>query len=162
MDKAKHKKGAWIKHILVWGFVVAGLVDIITAVMAVDLGRETNPVYLFGAGIWGLAALKLVFLSLTLWVAYKSRFRNELVYFIFVMFLFYAGALQAWAASTNIEALQNYEYYEAQPIPTEQEMTEYYKREVNTRYVNPLFNGIILFLLYQWTRPHVKIKRRFK
>ena len=151
----------WLKHTLIWGFVVAGLVDLITALFALDSGRETNPIFLLG-GAWPLIIGKLLLLGLVLWVGYKAKFSYEFTYYLFVGFLVFGGMTQAWGASTNIEYLEYRDYYDTQPIPSDAEMKEYYTSNVNARYWSPLLSALLVFVLYGWTREDVLIRNRFR
>jgi len=157
------KAGKWVKNILVWGFVLAGVLDLVTALIALPLGREANPIYLHG----GLAIMVIAKIAILVTVPFLfskayGQFSSEFWCFLLVAAIFLATFFQLWGASTNIQGIQNKEFYESLPPVSVEVADTYYREEAKKRYVLPLATLVSIFLVYSFVRDDVNIKRRFK
>jgi len=152
----------YTKHILVGFFVLASLTDLITAVTGANDFRETNPLYTATGNWWLLAIMKLAITGLLVWSAYpKKGFSSERAYYLLILVLIFGGFVYSMGAYTNIEVGHiNAEYYATAPQPSNESKTEYYNNFALLYYVMPMLIALIPFILFEWSAPYQKFKKR--
>ena len=160
------KLGKWIKHILIYILIASAFADIVTTIMATSQNeiveqRESNPIVsILGIPLWGLFIFKMVVI---LWIAhsfYKSGETSERKYYFYMVFVIFISFVQIMASIGNFHVYENAEFYESQPVPTQQELTTHYTRFVWLFMFLPIAVAFIPYLLFEWSYPHQNFKKR--
>lgn len=155
-----------LKTILIVIFLVSFLADVGSTLLFMSNGEqyanyETHPLFVFGVNIYILFAIKTVAVLLFARFMY-GEIPSERVYYFMLGIMFLVTFAQFSASYGNYEF---YQFGQANPtaiLPsvTQQELIEYSLEFSNRKIAIPFILGFIPYLLFEWTAPYQKFKKR--
>ena len=145
---------------LVIAFVVANIVDIVTAMFI--LPGEANPLYLLTGSMVIPFILKVSIVTIAILVYRHNKYHSQFYYFGFIIILLLGSLIVSIGAYSNIYGILNPSLIEEATNYTTEEKIESYSWVVGLIYLFPVVMALIGFWIYDKTKKHVILREKEK
>ena len=137
-------------------FTIFNIMDFVTALHI--LPGESNPIYILTGSIYPILFLKILVISLCVYVYIKNTFPSKLSYFSYVYVLIIGSLVVLVGVTSNIIGMKEDSYVSSASEITDQVKINYYIKLISIIYALPFLLSVFAFYIYDKTEKFIRYK----
>ena len=139
-------------------FGIVNLLDVITAMFI--LPGESNPIYLLTQSYIILWVIKILFVSLILYVYFKNEYPSRFWLYSYIYILIIGSIMIAFGIYSNVLGILNPQIVETAATLSKGQKASYYGQVVGLFMIIPYIISMISFKVYDIVEHKIKYKKQ--